>query len=343
MIIGHGDDGYLFETEIVANFSSNVYVNGFPEGMKKYLISTFDTIKNYPESNAQSMSELISQYHLLDKNQVLVTNGATEAFYLIAHNFRNKSVSIITPSFSEYEDACQKHNLEIYFKPWEDVTENTKFETDVVFIGNPNNPTGSILYPMELKSIITNNPETYFVIDEAYTDFTEFQISMIDEIHYFSNLIIVKSLTKTYAIPGLRLGYIISNNLLINEITSYKMPWSVNSMAIEAGKYILKNVPNNPVPIQSLLRETQDLINQLEETNCMKIHKTNTNFFLCKLEKGTAGDLKLFLIKKQGILIRDASNFRGLTSSHFRISTQSLEQNKLLIEGVKNWNKQSLT
>ncbi len=337
MIIGHGDDGYLFENEILANFSSNVYYNGFPDGMKDHLISTFDTIKNYPEADARSLKQLLAQFHLLNQDQILVTNGATEAFYLIAHYFRGKSVSIITPSFSEYEDACQKNNLDIHFLPWEEIHENTKFQTDVVFIGNPNNPTGAILLPENLKRMISLNSSTYFVIDEAYTDFTDHPISMVHEVVHLSNLIIVKSLTKTYAIPGLRLGYIISNELLISEISVFKMPWSVNTMAIEAGKYILNNFTRNPVPITSLLKETQELINQLEETNCVHICATNTNFFLCELKKGTAADLKLFLVKEYGILIRDASNFRGLSSKHFRIATQTNEQNRRLIEGLKQW------
>lgn len=337
MIIGHGDDGYLFENKIVANFSSNVYYNGFPDGMKDHLISTFDTIKNYPEADAQSIVKLIAQFHLLDKSQILVTNGATEAFYLIAHRFKNKSVTIVTPSFSEYEDACQKHNLEVHFIPWEEIHENTQIQTDVLFLGNPNNPTGEIFTVNLLKKILTTNSSTFVVIDEAYADFTDQEISMVKEIEQFSNLIIVKSLTKTYAIPGLRLGYIISNRSSIQHISSFKMPWSVNVMAIEAGKYILKNFSSKPIPIKSLLNDKINLINQIDKIDFVTISPSNTNFFLCKLKKGTASDLKLFLVNEFGILIRDASNFRGLSPQHFRIATQTKEQNKLLIEGLKSW------
>lgn len=337
MIIGHGDDGYLFENKILANFSSNVYYNGFPDGMKDHLISTFDTIKNYPEADARSLIQLLARFHEVNHDQILVTNGATEAFYLIAHNFRNKSVSIVSPSFSEYEDACQKHNLEVYFIPWKEIKENTKIQTDVLFLGNPNNPTGEIFTINLLKKILTNNSTTCVVIDEAYVDFTDHEISMVKEIEQFSNLIIVKSLTKTYAIPGLRLGYIISNCSLIQHISSFKMPWSVNVMAIEAGKYILENFSSNPIPIKSLLNDKIALTNQMCKIDFATIYPSNTNFFLGKLKKGTAADLKSFLIKEYGILIRDASNFRGLSPQHFRISTQTKEQNKLLIEGLKSW------
>jgi threonine-phosphate decarboxylase len=337
MIKGHGDDAYLYDKNIIANFSSNVYYDGFPAGMKNHLISAIDKINTYPEANADSLQQYLGQWHSLSTDQLLITNGATEAFYLIAHNFRNKSVTIVIPSFAEYEDACRANNLPLQFLDWDNLSNNTRFTTDVVFLGNPNNPTGAILRKDVLQSIIEINSQTTFVIDEAYVDFSSENISMVNELTQFTNLIIVKSLTKTYAIPGLRLGYILSNPAAINNISSRKMPWSVNAMAIEAGKYIVQNHIKSPLPLKQLLHDTEKLIQQLKEIEYIKVLSTKTNFFLCETNKGTASELKSFLLDECGLLIRDASNFKGLGTKHFRIATQTKEKNELLVKGIFKW------
>lgn len=337
MITGHGDDAYLYDTEIVTNFSSNVYYNGISEGLKKHLISAVDKITTYPEANADSLRECLVQWHHLSTDQLLITNGATEAFYLIAQSLRNKSVTVVIPSFAEYEDACRAADLQLTFLDWSQLNAATRFSTDVVFIGNPNNPTGSILRKEVLQAILELNPQTILVIDEAYVDFTTADISMITELSRFSTLIIVKSLTKAYAIPGLRLGYIISNAALIKNITSYKMPWSINTLAIEAGKYIVRHQMSNPLPLKQLLDDTEQLIQQLNKNQHLKITATSTNFFLCEITKGTAAELKSFLVKEHGLLIRDASNFRGLGRNHFRIATQTTSKNQVLINAIYQW------
>lgn len=337
MIAGHGDDTYLYDKNIIANFSSNVYYDGFPNGMKDHLILAIDKINTYPEANANSLQPYLGKWHNLSTDQLLITNGATEAFYLIAHSFRNKSVTIVIPSFAEYEDACRANNLTLQFLDWDTLNNNTRFTTDVVFLGNPNNPTGAILKNEVLQNMLEINSQTTFVIDEAYVDFTNENISMVNELAQFSNLIIIKSLTKTYAIPGLRLGYILSNPSIINTILSFKMPWSVNTMAIEAGKFIVQNHIKSLLPLKELLCDTEELIQQLNKVEHINVLPTQTNFFLCETKKGTAEELKYFLLNEHGLLIRDASNFRGLTANHFRIATQTKEKNELLVKGIKQW------
>jgi threonine-phosphate decarboxylase len=337
MITGHGDDAYLYDTNIAANFSSNVYYKGFPEGLKAHLILAIDKINSYPEANADSLQRYLANYHRLSIDQLLITNGATEAFYLIAQSLRTRSVTIVIPSFAEYEDACHTAGMTPEFFDWDQLNATTRFTTDIVFLGNPNNPTGSIFKKEVLQLILKLNTQTTFVIDEAYVDFTTEDISMLSELAKFSNLIIVRSLTKAYAIPGLRLGYIISNSNTIRNILACKMPWSVNTMAIAAGQYIINNQLNQALPLKQLLDDTQQFIQQLSENTHIKITPTSTNFFLCETNKGTAASLKSFLVDKYGLLIRDAGNFRGLTNRHFRIATQAPAQNELLVKAINQF------
>lgn len=337
MITGHGNDGYLFDTEIVADFSSNVSYQGLSEEFKTHLQQQLQHISNYPQANAENLCRALAQWQELQESQVLVTNGATEGFYLIAQAYRGTTATVIIPSFAEYEDACLTNQLQVNYQEWDTVQANSRFDTQLVFLGHPNNPDGKAFTAMQMEQLLKNNPKTIFVIDEAYIDFTKNAESFTRLLHSFENIIIVKSLTKTYAIPGLRLGYVLSSKLIIQKIQSGKMPWSVNTLAIAAGLYISQHHSEMFFPLQQLLADTQQLIQQLNNIDHIAAFETGTHFFLCKTDKGTAADLKHFLVKIYGILIRDAGNFKSLSPQHFRIATQTKEKNELLVNGIRAW------
>lgn len=337
MITGHGNDGYLFDTEIIADFSSNVNYQGLSTKFKNHLEQCLRQITSYPQANAENLCRALAQWQGLQEDQVLVTNGATEAFYLIAQAYRGSRASILIPSFAEYEDACLVNQLQAELLKWDDVDASSRFDTQLVFFGNPNNPDGKIFSAVYLEQWLKNNPSTVFVVDEAYIDFVKDGVSFTSLLHSSENIILVKSLTKKYAIPGLRLGYLISSKQIIKKINTGKMPWSVNSLAIAAGLYISQHHPEMVFPLQQLLADTQLLIKRLNRIPHITAYETRTHFFLCKTDKGTAADLKHFLVKVYGVLIRDAANFKSLSSQHFRIATQTEEKNELLINGIHAW------
>lgn len=337
MINGHGDDRYLFNYTVKADFSSNVYYEGLAGGLRQHLTESLYKLNNYPEANAQRLQQALADWHQLSPGQVLVTNGATEAFYLVAHAFRRKTVTIAIPAFAEYEDACLTNDLTVQYVNYDDLNATSRFATDLVFFGNPNNPTGAILTRETIGQLLTAHPQTTFVIDEAYVDFTEEVISMTGAIDRYPNLIIIKSLTKTYSIPGLRLGYILSNENIINKILASKMPWSVNALAIEAGLYIAEHRHKLVLPVRKLRKDTLELMDQLRYKQEFSVWNTHTNFFLCKTYMFSASFLKSYLLANHGLLIRDASNFKGLSTGHFRIATQRPEENQLLINAINTW------
>lgn len=335
MILGHGDDRYLYSREILADFSSNVYYKGLSIGLVQHLSTQLFRLKNYPEANAQSLQEALAQWHNIAPSQVLATNGATEAFYLVAHAWRGKSATIVIPAFAEYEDACNVNDMAVSHLEWAALQQDTTFATDLVFLGNPNNPTGALLSIEFLKNLLQYNPDVTFVIDEAYVDFTSERNSLVSSLDDLPNLIIIKSLTKTYAIPGLRLGYLLSSADTISRITASKMPWSVNALAIEAGLYIVAHKEQVTFNANELLQDTSTLMTAL--STYVNVMPTQTNFFLCELINGTAADLKAYLVEEHGLLIRDACNFRSLSTKHFRVATQTPEKNALLIKGIIAW------
>ena len=337
MLQGHGDDGYKYGREIIADFSTNVWHGGEPDGMKEYLFENWKKVNRYPEVAAESLCEKIAQHHRLSADQILVNSGTTESIYLIAQRFSGKKTTIITPAFSEYEDACSIFEHQITFMPWTEMMELPRLKSDLVFLCNPNNPTG-LTFP-DLQYWLRINRQCLFVVDEAFIDFTIATESVISQIDHFSNLLVMRSLTKTYAIPGLRLGYVASQSQVIEDLIRIKQPWTVNAMALAAGNFIFDNFDMIQLPIEQLLSDKMDFITQLRENESIGVEESQTHFFLCKTLVRNAGQLKQFLVDDYGILIRDASNFRNLTRQHFRVATLNPVKNNLLVNALQEWEK----
>lgn len=331
MITGHGDDAYQFEHKIVSNFSSNVYNKFDLKDLKEFLWANISSIHSYPEPDALTLRKLISRKLSISPEEIGVTNGATEAIYLIAQAFRGSKTAVVIPTFREYEDACEIHEHSLYFI---ESLKDIEPDTQLVWLCNPNNPTGKIYDKEYLEKVISNNPNTYFIIDQSYAAFTNTKIWSTNEALKHSNVILLHSLTKCYAIPGLRLGYITAQKDKIDKIKHYSMPWSVNQLAQLAGLYLLENVSYD---FSDYLLESQRVQKQLAKVSGIKVYASDMHFFLCQLKKGKASDLKKFLIETEGFLIRDAANFRGLNESYFRIAAQDQPNNNLLVKAIEEW------
>jgi len=330
MLYGHGDDFYLFNKKIRGNFSSNVFPGGVNPLLTNFLKKYIKIIENYPEVLAESFVKKLSDYFGLPENYFLISNGAIEAIYTIAHAFTGKSSFIRTPTFAEYEDACALNNHKITFSKKLIFQKNQ----DLVWICNPNNPDGSCIDKESILKIITKNKNTVFIIDEAYIDFTKEIASLIDLIDKFDNLILIRSMTKVFGIPGLRLGFIVGKKVAF--IKKYKLPWSVNSLAISAGNFIFENYENVFPNINNLLENKKILATELEKIHWLEPVFSDTSFFLVKLKKWNSKLLKKYLIENYGLLIRNAENFRGLNDTFIRISSQDYKINYLLIDALKN-------
>ncbi|CAM1353053.1 pyridoxal phosphate-dependent aminotransferase [Tenacibaculum halocynthiae] len=334
MLNGHGDDLHLIEGEIKHNFSSNVYYKGCPESLLDEISKNIKEIQSYPSPIANELNDLAAKKFQLHSNQFLFTNGATEAFYLIAQLFSAKKAAIVAPTFAEYEDACSIFKLDYQLISRAAIKDTN---VDLLFICNPNNPTGTSFSKKELELLFKQKPATTFVIDEAYIEFTDNLESVSSLTTKHANLIVVRSLTKTFTIPGLRLGYIISNPSNISTLLALKMPWSVNTLAIKAGEFIFNNYKTLQFNASELLEETTVFKKELKRIKGIKVCESNTSYFLVELLNRPAKELKEYLIEKHQILIRDATNFNNLEGEHIRLSTQNKAANQLLIQALKEW------
>ena len=340
MIEGHGDELYKYGKKIVSNFSSNVYNRIDHSGLYQRLNERLSTICSYPEPMPYSLESEIARRYSLTPRQVCVTNGATEAIYLIAQVFQGRISAVLGPTFSEYADACRVHRHKV--KPFYSLDALPE-DAELVWSCNPNNPTGEVRNKEDLKALVDSHPDKLFIFDQSYEYFTLKSLLGIKEAASFPNVILLHSMTKQYAIPGLRVGYFTASEGLTDDVRCRRMPWSVNSLAIEAAKYLLEEGDGISADIPQLLAERERLTNLLLATGMLEIWPTDTHYMLIKLRMGKAAALKDFLAVNHGILIRDASNFEGLDERFFRIATQTPEENDKLVKAISEWMEQIMS
>jgi len=319
MIKGHGDDSYLLgeDIRIVSDFSSNICAHGDHHQLAQYLSErASQLIAHYPEPESWSLERLLAEHHDIDPESVIVTNGATEAIYLVAQTFRMKPV-IKAPTFSEYADACRHFPA-------------TDKDHTICWVCNPNNPTGQVLDQYEIEKLSVKHG--MLVIDQSYEDYTNAFIWSPRWAARLRNVILLHSMTKTYAVPGLRLGYITCAVPLARAIRSFLRPWSVNALAIAAAHFLLEHEELKVKPDLEEAWRLWENLNQLAELEMMP---TQTNFMLGRLKTHKASWLKQQLAQQYGMLIRDASNFKGLTEHHFRIAAQTAKENDALLTALQ--------
>lgn len=321
MIHGHGDDTYRYQ-DIRMNFSSNICSQSDLTPLKAHLSRCLDLIQNYPEPAAESLAEQLAQHHGISADNVLVTNGATEAIYLIAQAFAHDVTHFSTdePTFSEYADACRMQGL-------------VQGEGQLRFLCNPNNPDGRVYSPQQITDEARRN--TLLVVDQSYADYTKAPLLSPRQALDTGNLLLLHSLTKTYAVPGLRIGYVTAPAPLIRRLRAVSRPWAVNALAVEAGKWLLTHDLPAVRNLSALLAETQHLATALADIPQLHVTPTATTFMLVRCDTMTAAELKHRLATEHHILIRDASNFSTLTPHHFRIATQQPHENDALIAALR--------
>ena len=323
MIEGHGDDLYRYEN-IKMNFSSNIYNGTDLSALDAYLRTRMDVMRSYPEPSAASLEELIAEACGISPDEVLVTSGAVDAIYLIAQAYRHEGTChVLQPTFKEYEDACRVFG----YQEHEDGT--------LCWLCNPNNPTGDVMATEDVLALAERH--RLLIVDQSYEDYTIAPLLQPADVVGRDDIILLHSMTKRYAVPGLRLGYVTASAAIISRLREQYRPWAINALSLEAGKWLVQRGETAIPDLPSYLAETQRLRNMLNEIEGIEAFETQTNFFLCTIAPATAAELKEYLAQEHCILIRDASNFTGLTPHHFRIATQSPAENDALVTAIRNY------
>ena len=339
MIFGHGDDAWQYGEKIKMDFSSNVYFGADLTALRDHLMEDFHIVGHYPEPEPTSLEAMIAESLGVAADTIMVTNGATEAIYLIAQLYSGWASIIPQPTFTEFEDACKLfHHLLSYIA--DDELEVLP-EDRLYWLCNPNNPTGNVVNKLLITHIIRQHPRYLYVVDQSYADYTLKPMIQPKDLTDCYNVMLIHSLSKKYCVPGLRLGYIFASPIIIDRLRQIRQPWTVNAMAIEAGKYLIKNNPQMIPDLEEYLKEASRLHEKLSAIRGLMVMDTSTHFMLVNIDYGKANtqNLKRWLIENHGILIRDASNFRSLDNHCFRVTARTPEEDDLLVEAIKGYLK----
>lgn len=347
----HGADIYSaskssgIEENSIIDFSSNINPLGVPRRVEEAVLNSIRHINRYPDINSRDLVKSISSYEKVDENMVFCSNGAAESIFRIPLYLKPKKALLTAPTFSEYENALKVagcnmgyYNLseENNYKIGEDILAYIDNETDIVFICNPNNPTGQVTDNVLLEKIIARckSKDTTLVIDECFIDFLENKSSYSVKhlLRKYDNLIILKAFTKIYAIPGLRLGYCLSSNIrLIEGLKESGPPWNVSNLAQAGGISALKEEAYLERTVSYVKKQREFLLDQLRKLH-IKVYESYGNYILFKIKKDL--DLRGELLE-EGILIRSCSNYNNLTKNHYRIAVKREEENKIFVEKLK--------
>jgi cobyric acid synthase CobQ/L-threonine-O-3-phosphate decarboxylase len=329
--------------EELLDFSANINPLGPPDWFRPLISSRLSSLVHYPDPDSSSLKASISDHFGVKEEDVLVGNGSTEIIHSLPRALPIRSALIPVPSYSDYVNA-----IELAGKPAEKIflKEEEAFRLDLslldgkissgqlVFIGQPNNPTGLLVDPAALRALALKHPSTFFVIDEAFFDFVEDTESLIG--NRPSNIIVLRSLTKFYAIPGLRLGYAIADPDVIRKIKNIMPLWSVNGLAQAVGEHALQDHVY-ALQTRTLIRQQREFLsNEIHSIPGLTVFSGQANFLLVRLDRQPADAPALARqMLSSGIAIRACDNFDGLDRRFFRIAVRNEDENLKLLHALK--------
>jgi threonine-phosphate decarboxylase len=346
--VGETSRIYGIDEDKIIDFSASINPLGCPPGLQGAIIKDFHSVLNYPDIDSFDLVSRLSEYHGIDRDYILVGNGSTEFMYWIPMVFKPEKALIVTPAFSEYEKGLAISGAEVsYFQADEgkDFTvdidllcNRMKEEFDIVYFCNPANPTGVLTSKNELCRVIGCAGEigTLVVIDEAFIDFVEDE-SVKKEILVSPNLIVLRSMTKFFGIPGLRLGYLMADPSYIVKIRENRIPWTVSALVQGAAAKVLFDKDYIKRTREYILTERKFFRNTLNKITGLRAFESAANFLLVSMNEriGLNSTELRGRLAVEGILIRDCSNFQGLEDRYFRVAVKRHEQNMTLIEKLK--------
>jgi len=327
----------------VIDFSSNVNPLGCHPGVKRYLKKQLDLISEYPDPNSTNIRKNLSWLTGVSKDQIIVGNGATEIIYNFCQTFLNKKMTVLIPipTFSEYETSAKLSECKLtFFKTLNLANDLKKFITKIpkkgcVFLCNPNNPTGALIKKKDMIKIISTakKKSTIVFLDETFIELVpDHDESVVKSIKKFENLFILRSLTKSFGLAGLRIGYGLGSPQIINPLQKIKIPWNVSNIAQDAASAAICYHPFLDKTRKLIKKEKNFISSKLATSKNFTCFNSSTNFILVKTKTKSKVLQKKLL--KHKILIRDCSTFRGLDQNYIRIAVKTRKENTKLLNAL---------
>lgn len=344
----HGGNVYKLADELgcpideIIDLSSNINPE-FPEEVNKILAESGKLINRLPEPNSLSLINVIAKKYGIEPKEVIAGSGSTELIDAICRAFRGKKCLLLQPTYSEYEKYAELNEISVSY---EFLSEDKNFRytdadflyklqnMDLMFVCNPNNPTGGLVSKDELRFLAEIYKNVTFVIDESYMAFSgDCGKSMIGGNQ--KNILVLKSFSKVFGVPGIRSGFLSGKNQnLLEQIREFISPWSLNSFAQEISKELIQLDTEDIA--KNVLRLRDSTEKKLRTINGVKVFSSHANYILMKLENKTSAETYEFF-KNNKILIRDCSNFVGLSEGFIRVSVRKSKDMDIFIKLLKQF------
>lgn len=327
------------------DFSANINPAGMPVSLQHALLNNLQLAERYPDVEYASLYHTLAQHHQVPASWLLAGNGETEAIFALVSALAPRRALLVTPGFAEYRRALELSGSEIIdfrlreedgWQLTEALLDMLTPALDCLFLCTPNNPTG--LLPDEaLLEAISRRCKALgiaLILDEAFMDFIPERAGFIPALAGNPHLWVLRSLTKFYAIPGLRLGYLLSSDeQKVAQMRRAQMPWSINAFAALAGETILQDKPYQQATMKWLASERPFLLTSLRRLPGLTVWEGQANYLFLRCD--IAGrDLQLRLLKKH-ILIRSCANYPGLDERYYRVAVRSRAENERLIAAMQ--------
>lgn len=346
----------------VIDFSANINPLGPSQRGLSALESQLRYISHYPDATNDDILNAIADIYGMNKNQIVVGNGAAELLYAICRLPGYTGAFVPAPGFSEYKAALEASRIpvrDIHYRPREDEHGKPYFEVPylaletfaaelkgqdgriIVFLGNPNNPDGTLLDKNHIctTASMLKDANSLLVIDESFIDFVgndtlqDNEYSMRSLVNEFDNIIVVHSFTKFYAVPGLRIGAAFSNPLIIEQLNSFIPTWSVNTLAQSYTEAALNDVEYVKRTKQVLHEEQLFMHNSLDTIDGITVYPPSANFMLFHIEQeGITAESINEALKKDNMIVRNCDSYMGLNNQWVRVAIKDHDTNVKLVE-----------
>jgi len=345
---GGGVDRAMLELglprEQLHDFSASINPLGVPPEVMQALTAALERIGDYPEIDAASLRDKLARQHKISEQYLLPGSGSTELIYLLPRVFKPRRALLVRPCFSEYLPALQQIGCRIdtislspdvdFAFSVEQLLAAIQPETDLVLLANPGNPTGVGIDPRQLLALADQLGDRRLLVDEAFVDFCPGR-SLLAQVTQRSNLLVLRSLTKFYSIPGLRVGYLAGSESDIKQVETMKEPWALSNLAIAAGKACLRADRYRQQTLQRITGLRAQLQTGLEELGC-RVFPGEANYLLLRLPVTSPGAIEIKAeLYRQGLLLRSCEDFAPLDDRYLRVAVLSSHANRILLAALE--------
>jgi threonine-phosphate decarboxylase len=339
--------------EDILDYSASINPLGPPDGLREAFLDHFERLQHYPDIHNHDLIQDLAAFHGVPTDHIVVGNGSTELIYWLPRVLGIRTAVAVLPTFSEYQRAFEIQGVQLtklVTRPENDLqptveelaTVLLESTPEAILVTHPGSPAGTLLPPAVREWLLCacNDRGIYCIVDEAFVDFCE-EDSFKRFLAEMPRLILIRSMTKFYGIPGVRLGYLLTSRAIAGNMLRFLPPWSVSTLAQIAGSYCLRQ--------DDYRRHTLDLVTQeraiMQQTLCslpgFHVFSGRANYLLVRMDAQfpTAGELQEDLLQSERILVRDCVSFEGLGDRYVRLAVRRPQQNGRVLTAIARWNR----